>query len=179
MLIALIGFTGAGKSTLGRALAREYGFACYDSDSLIEERLGSSVAELFATEGEAVFRGYEATCIADCLRGRRMGVLVTGGGAVLHQATRALLQKHAFVVHVQAPLAVIWERLQGATDRPLLQGPDPYRALVNLYHNRSGVYDFADVTIPCDDVKRAASMTVAGWLHFMRNDCTVDSTPCL
>ncbi|MCY0876333.1 MAG: shikimate kinase [Firmicutes bacterium] len=174
LLIALIGFTGSGKSTLGRALAMDYGLPCYDSDKWIEQQSGSSIAHLFALEGEASFREREADCILQCIRSRSTGVLVTGGGAVLKAQTRELLRTRCFTVHVQAPLDVIWQRLQGQTDRPLLQGSDPYSKLSSLYDSRSGLYDFAHTVVSSLDMKRAASQIVAGWLQFTRDEGRVD-----
>ncbi|MCY0870353.1 MAG: shikimate kinase, partial [Firmicutes bacterium] len=98
MLIALIGMPASGKSTIARALARDFGFPLYDSDAEVERRFGLTVADVFAKCGEAVFRLAERDVIADIAGCRdRIGVLSTGGGAVEDEDTVHLLLQTCLV----------------------------------------------------------------------------------
>jgi len=173
LLIALIGFTGAGKSTLGRMIGKAHGLPIFDVDRLIELQEKCSVAELFVRQGETEFRSLERQIIAGLVSSYATGVIVTGGGAVTAESTRMLLYEKCFTVHVQATLAEIWQRLQGDTERPLLQGDDPKRRLEQLFEERTGLYKLAHLQLDACDVKVSASQVVANWLCFMRRGCTV------
>ena len=161
-MIALIGFTGAGKSTLGARLQGELGIPCYDVDEMIEERQQMKIADIFAAYGEAFFRRLEAETIRSCA-GRPAGVVVTGGGAVLNPETRRWLSENCLVVHVHAPLDVIVERLSAMRDRPLLGTADREKALRDMYEARRGVYDFAAIKVDGADGLGSASLIAAAW----------------
>ena len=168
-MIALIGFTGAGKSMLGRSLTMFYGLPCYDVDTLIEKQTGCTIARLFSEHGEAYFRAVEENVIASLLQSQSTSnncVIVTGGGAVLSENTRSLLYEHCFVVHVYAPLDVIVDRLRADQSRPLLQGTDFVEALAALHAARETLYDFAHVKIEMQNSYQAASLVLGKWLHF-------------
>ena len=165
-MIALIGFTGAGKSTLGAHLSQRCGLPCFDADALFVGRTGVSIADYFARWGEVRFREAEAGLIAEIVRGPGQGVLVTGGGAVLRESTRALLSARCYVVCVQVPFEVTVQRLERMADRPLLKGDDPHDALRRLYENRRGLYDFARLFVDGRDVEAAGKRIVANWLLF-------------
>lgn len=159
-MIALIGFTGAGKTTIGGVLSANYGMVCYDADHLIEQRAGTSIKCLFAEKGESYFRDLEESVIRETVARGGKTVLVTGGGAVLRRATRDMLLRDCFTVHVDTPLPLVIERLSVKTDRPLIAGGDPVVALINLYDARIGLYDFAHLRVDGSDAKRAAEAIV-------------------
>ena len=147
--VVLVGLMGAGKSTVGRALAARLGRAFVDVDDEVERRAGCTVAELFGREGEAGFRAREADAVADVLAAPDPGVVATGGGAVLCARTREALTGQA-TVWLRATPEVLAERL-GATpgvDRPLLVDGDPVARLARLAEEREPLYhDVAGIVV--------------------------------
>lgn len=121
--VVLVGLSGSGKSTVARLLAPRIGLQVVDTDRAIEEAAGRSVAELFASEGEARFRDREARIVAAACNER--AVIATGGGAVLREENRRLLRQGNLVVWLDPPLHLAAQRLaaHGRNEvRPLLQG---------------------------------------------------------
>jgi len=137
---------GSGKSTVGRLVAQDLGFQFVDTDSLIEERAGISVAEIFATEGEAAFRQLERETILGLAKKERL-VIATGGGAIMDPENLASLKSHALVVCLWANAESIHERTKHQTHRPLLQGEDPLGAIRTMLAEREPVYKQADVIV--------------------------------
>ncbi|MFH5253272.1 shikimate kinase [Burkholderia semiarida] len=136
----LVGMMGAGKSTLGRALAASLGWAFADSDDEIERRTGRSVAALFDVVGEGGFRLLEAH-IVDELTQRANVVVATGGGSVLNPHTRARLSERGSVIYLHADPDVLWRRTCDDTRRrPLLQAGEPRQTLAALYRTRDPLY---------------------------------------
>ena len=131
--VALIGFMGAGKSTIGREVARRTHRPFVDTDAEIERRHGP-IPELF-DQGEAEFRRIEEQVVAEALAGPP-AVIALGGGAILSQATRDRVAAHAFTVHLEVDAAAAWERVRHS-DRPLAQREDAFRA---LYQSREPRY---------------------------------------
>ncbi len=122
--IVLIGFMGAGKSTLGRLLAAELGWGFVDTDREVERQHGCSIARMFAEEGEAAFRKRESLAVARAL-GQRQVVIALGGGAPEVLTNRLLLEQTegTAVVYLQAPFEVLFDRCvlqEGASVRPVL-----------------------------------------------------------
>jgi shikimate kinase len=125
--IALVGLSGSGKSTLARLLAARLNTEWVDTDSLVEAMTGRSIPSIFAEAGEAAFRSYETEALRRALAGPAR-VLATGGGIVLHEENRALLQAHACVVWIDAPDQVLLQRLAAHDEeRPLLSEDAPAR----------------------------------------------------
>jgi shikimate kinase len=149
-VIVLVGFMGAGKTTVGRLLAARLGVPFVDSDEVIADRAGSPIARIFADDGEPAFRDLEHEVIADLLRGPD-AVLALGGGAVQHPATRALLAGGApgvAVVHLRVSYAEAMRRVGGDQGRPMLARSD----VAQLYEDRSLVYaQVATSTVDADD----------------------------
>jgi len=144
--LALVGFMGTGKSTIGRLVAEQIQFGFVDTDGLIEELLGRSISDIFAREGEAAFRKYEKQAV-EGLGHRRNLVIAAGGGLAADPANMASLKAHALVVWLVASPETIWERVQTQTHRPLLQGPDPLAKIRSLLREREPAYRQADVFI--------------------------------
>jgi shikimate kinase len=140
MRISLVGMPGGGKSTVGRHLARQLGLKCVDSDAEIEKQLGESIRSFFDRQGEAAFRDVEAAVIADILGRDDELVLATGGGAVLREANREVLQQHSTVVYLRSSPEELFRRLRYDTQRPLLQVRDPLKKLRELYAQRDPLY---------------------------------------
>ena len=137
--IALVGLPGSGKSTAGRQLARRLQLAFFDSDQVIEERLGCAIRDYFEREGEASFRDVEAAVI-DELTLQPSGILSTGGGAVLRPANRECLLERGYVVYLRSSPEEQFRRLRHDVSRPLLQVADPLARLRELYKQRDPLY---------------------------------------
>jgi shikimate kinase len=137
--VFLVGMMGAGKTTVGRRLARRLGWAFVDADRELEARLGVPIATIFELEGEAGFRRREAALI-DELTARRALVLATGGGAVLDPANRSALSARGRVVYLRASVADLWQRLRRDKVRPLLRAPDPRARVEQLVAARDPLY---------------------------------------
>jgi shikimate kinase len=138
--VALIGLPGAGKSSIGRQLARRLKVPFSDSDHVIEQRLGCSIRSFFECEGEARFRDIEAEVIADLAHDGEACVLGTGGGTILRQANRDVLRSRFRVVYLHSSPEEVFRRLRHDTARPLLQVADPMARLRDLYGARDPLY---------------------------------------
>src|SRR3954468_19910794 len=123
-MLALVGLPGSGKSTVGRSLSRRLDRPFQDSDHVIEQRIGCSIREFFAREGEERFRDEEQRALED-LAAAPACVLATGGGAVLRDAHRDALRRAGHVVYLRSTPEELWRRLRRDTKRPLLQVDDP------------------------------------------------------
>lgn len=142
-MIVLIGFMGAGKTTVGRLLSAELGLPFVDSDVLIAERAGRPVPQIFADDGEETFRQLEHATIAGLLAGPD-AVLALGGGAVEHPGTRRLLAG-ADVVYLHVPYEAAVARVGGDDGRPMLRRP----GLEGIYRRRLAAYEAAaTLTVP-------------------------------
>jgi shikimate kinase len=144
--IVLIGFMGAGKSSAGRALARRTRLPLFDTDALVSERLGMSIAEIFAQRGEDEFRAQEtATLLAIS---PAPSVVVTGGGVVLRSENVTAMKQLGIVVHLTADEETLFERATRRAIRPLLQTADPRATFAELLHARAPLYESAaDVVV--------------------------------
>lgn len=130
---------GAGKTTVGRLLARQLDLPFVDADHEIEHRLGMAIKDFFAQSGEAAFRDVEQQVIGELTDGRPM-VLATGGGAVLREANREALHRHCTVVYLRSAPEELFRRLRHDRQRPLLQVADPLRKLRDLFRERDPLY---------------------------------------
>ena len=144
--VALIGFMGCGKSTVGQALARRLDFEFVDTDRLIEAQAGRTIPEIFAQEGEAAFRARERALV-ESLAARERLVIATGGGVGAQPDLLESLKRHALVVWLWASPETLWERCRQQTHRPLLQVPDPLARIRELLAAREPVYRRADLLI--------------------------------
>lgn len=144
--IALIGFMGSGKSTVGRELARELGMVFVDSDVVVEQQAKMSISEIFARRGEPAFRELERDVILTLCRETDL-VIATGGGAFMTEAVRTALLDSALVAFLEAPFDALWERIRDGTQRPLLAGDGAYERMRQLYEARLPVYRQAHVSV--------------------------------
>ena len=139
VLVSLIGLPGSGKSTVGRQLARRLQLPFFDSDQVIESRLGCPIRQYFEREGEDNFRAVEAAVIDDLTRNAH-GVVSTGGGAVLRASNRLHLKQRGRVVYLKSSPDELFRRLRHDRNRPLLQVADPLQRLRDLYALRDPLY---------------------------------------
>lgn len=137
--IYLVGLMGAGKTTVGRQLARRLGRRFVDIDHEIVERTGVSIPTIFEIEGEEGFRRREAQVIAELTKATDI-VLATGGGVVLNAENRKRLHDTGWVVYLNVPPALLYERTRHDRNRPLLRVPDPRARLEELHAVRDPLY---------------------------------------
>jgi shikimate kinase len=137
--IFLIGPMGAGKTTIGRLLAKNLGAEFVDSDKEIEKRTGVTIPMIFEYEGEAGFRKREAEAIND-LSAMSGIILATGGGSILLPENRARLRERGFVVYLHCPVDKQLERTHKDANRPLLRTENPRQKLSELFTMREPLY---------------------------------------
>ena len=144
--IVLVGLMGAGKSTVGRRLAKRLGIPFVDSDTAIEEASGSKTAELFERFGEQDFRDGERRLVARLVDGE-VRVIATGGGAFNDPRTRKILNERAITIWLDAPIDVLTERTSRRNNRPMLKNGDPSGTLKRLMDERRAFYAEAQIRI--------------------------------
>ena len=146
--IVFVGLMGAGKTTVGKRLAKRHGLPFLDTDHEIERRCGASIPTIFDLEGEEGFRRREAKVLADAmsLSGH---VITTGGGAIMLDENRQALAS-GFVIYLDADPEQLWHRLKTDTSRPLLlKSEDPRATLAALHAKRDPLYrSVADLVVP-------------------------------
>jgi shikimate kinase len=145
--LILVGMMGSGKTTMGKALARHLGKVFVDSDEEITRRTGVTVPHIFDIEGEAGFRLRETAAIRE-LAARDNMVLATGGGSVLAEQNRALLEQNGIVIYLKASVHDLWQRTRHDRNRPLLQTKDPHAKLAELFQQRDPLYQqMSDIVV--------------------------------
>lgn len=137
--IFFIGLMGAGKTTIGKLLAKHLGKDFYDTDHEIEKRTGVKIPVIFELEGEAGFRKRETAVIQDLTKLQNI-VMATGGGAVIAEENRQLLQANGTVIYLRANVNELWHRTRNDKHRPLLQNVDIRAKLEQLYTERNPLY---------------------------------------
>ncbi len=149
--IVLVGMMGAGKSSVGRAMAHRLERPLLDTDELIEERAGRSVREIFAEAGEPAYRLIETDVLRAALAAEAPAVIAAGGGVVLSPTNRALLvEADAHIVWLLADVDVLLARVRNGAHRPLLDD-DPERTLRRMFDERAGLYrEVADAIVSVD-----------------------------
>ncbi len=149
--LVLVGMMGAGKSSVGRVLARQLDRPLLDSDELIEARTGRTVREIWSTDGEASFRALETETLLDALAADEPSVVAAAGGVVLAEANRAALAgSNAHVVWLVADVDVLVDRVKQGTHRPLLDD-DPAAVLHAMHRDRQELYhEVADSIVSVD-----------------------------
>ncbi|MGC8120855.1 shikimate kinase AroK [Marinobacter sp. VGCF2001] len=148
--VVLVGPMGAGKSTIGRLLAKELGYRFLDSDRIIEERCGANIPWIFDVEGEDGFRQRE-TAMLEELSHEAGTVLATGGGAVMRAENHGLLKKNSVVIYLKTSIEQQVERTRKDRNRPLLQNDDPEGVLRRLFAIRDPLYTrLADIVMFTD-----------------------------
>jgi shikimate kinase len=164
--VALVGFMGAGKSTIGRRLARELGCAFFDTDDLIVSAHGP-IAEIFSSEGEAAFRRYEQDAIGDVLSGGDAGVVALGGGALTVAENRAFIKERAHRIFLRSSPGQILRRLRRSRERrPLLGARPTLTKIQELYGERLAHYADADYVVAAERLSdRGILDDILQWLN--------------
>jgi shikimate kinase len=163
--LALIGFMGTGKSSVGRQAAEVLEFTFLDTDTLIESRAGASIYDIFQQQGEPSFREFERQVVLE-LEQREKIVVATGGGLPANEVNLASLKKHSLVVCLWASPETIWERVRAHSHRPLLNQPDPQTKIRELLAVREPYYRQADVLINTE--RRSVREVVSQVVHQFR-----------
>lgn len=162
--LILVGLMGSGKTTMGRALAKHLGRTFVDSDDEVQQRTGVTIPHIFDIEGENGFRQRETAAIRELVKRDDM-VLATGGGAVLAEENRVLLQQNGIVVYLKANVHDLWLRTRHDRNRPLLQTGDPRAKLTELFQQRDPLYQqVADITV------QSGKQTVHGLMLYLLNE---------
>ncbi len=138
--IILVGFMGCGKTTIGKKLAKAFGYEFLDTDAMIEEQQGKRISDIFAQEGEEAFRQMETELLMQLRREAVGKIIATGGGMPMREENRRLLREVGTVVFLEAEFDTILERLQNDTTRPLAEGEDREKRLRPLYELRYPLY---------------------------------------
>ena len=175
--IFLVGLMGAGKTSVGRALAKRLHKTFYDTDQEIERATGVKIPVIFEIEGEAGFRAREAKLLAELVR-RTNIVLATGGGAILSEENRRLLAERGTVIYLRAAVLDLWQRTHHDKNRPLLHTDDPLKKLQELFAQRDPLYrEVADVIIDTGNqsVGNLAHKLEQRLAQFRRGSGTADS----
>lgn len=171
--LVLVGLMGAGKTTIGRLLAKSFGRTFVDSDHEIEALTGVKVPVIFEIEGEPGFRAREARVIAE-LACRNELVIATGGGAVLDSASRTTLRACGVVIYLHAQPADLWQRTRHDQNRPLLRAADPLARLTELYGARDPLYrETAHLVV---DTGRQSPRLLAGRIEQQLRDTWITQT---
>ena len=144
--IVLVGLMGAGKSSVGRLLARRLGLIFHDADDEIENAAGISIEDYFERHGEAAFREGEYKVIERLLEGPAH-VLATGGGAFLDSRTRGIVQRRGISIWLSADLDILLERVMRRNNRPLLKNGNPREIMAKLKAEREPFYAKADLSV--------------------------------
>lgn len=171
--IFLVGLMGAGKTSVGRLLARRLGKQFLDSDHEIEARTGVRVPVIFEIEGEDGFRAREAQ-VLDALTSMSDVVLATGGGAVLRADNRGVLSTRGFVIYLRAQPRDLWQRTRHDKNRPLLQTEDPLGRLQELFEFRDPLYrEVADLVV--DTGRQSVATLIEQLLLKLPDECKLSA----
>lgn len=150
--IVLVGMMGAGKSSVGRALARKLGRQLLDSDEMIEGRTGRTVREIWSADGEPAFRKLETEVLSEAIAATEPAIIAAAGGVVLSEDNRSVLKgAGAHVVWLLADVELLLDRVKAGMHRPLLD-EDPEGTLRTMYEQRSDLYqEVADAIVSVDN----------------------------
>ncbi|TFG75848.1 MAG: shikimate kinase [Thermodesulfobacteriales bacterium] len=149
--IFLVGFMGAGKSTVGSILADKIGYGYCDADKFIEEQAGTTITQIFAEHGEPYFRDLESESL-EALATKEKLVVATGGGVVQRDRNWDAMKRNGITVYLKASVETIWERIKDDTSRPLLQVENPVETARELLNKRTPRYEEADIIISTDEL---------------------------
>lgn len=156
--LILIGFMGAGKTTIGKLFAKQYGLPLVDTDQLITEKAGMTIPEIFEYRGEEVFRQYETQVLKELFAENGGAVISVGGGLPLREENRRILRQLGLVIYLDITNDTVWNRLRGQTGRPLLEGEHAEQKIAELLSLRRPIYEQAAHQTICADAKSPAAI---------------------
>lgn len=172
--IILVGFMGSGKSSVAKEVSRVLGFQLADLDQLIKTKAGKSIPVIFSEGGEELFRKYEAEVLKEVAETQTDPlVIATGGGIVLKESNRELLKSLGFVTWLKASAEETFKRVGENSDRPLLNGDDPFTTINTLIAERSPLYqEVAHFEVDTNDLsvfEIACGIIDSASVHFAQN----------
>ncbi len=156
--IALIGYMGTGKTTLGKKIARRLEMDFIDTDQCIEKRQGRTITEIFETEGEAVFRKMERDLLKELCEQENL-LISTGGGIILDPINRKRLKEKTFLVTLTARPGSIYKRVKNSKKRPLLQTEDLFGKIVGMMKKRRPFYEIGHIIVKTDTMSEGKAVT--------------------
>lgn len=179
--VALIGPMGAGKTEVGRVLARLLGRKFRDTDAMVQRRTGMTISQIFEEDGESAFRVLESDALRDAAS-TAGAIIACGGGAVLDAGNVRALQAAGIVVYLKPSLAAAQARIGSGEGRPLLEGADPAAILAGILDTRDRLYrDAADYVIdadgPVDEVARSVLAALGKLPHASPDDQSLPAAP--
>ena len=142
---------GAGKTSVGRILAKKLGLDFRDLDEAIRKELGMTIPELFSRFGEDFFRNEESKALQSVARTENQ-VVATGGGVILRDENWGAMNNHGVTIYLKASAEVLWSRVKSNTSRPLLQDENPLERLQELLSKRIPLYERADLTVNTENI---------------------------
>jgi shikimate kinase len=156
--VILVGFMGAGKSSVGQLLSQMTGWGFIDTDDMIEQAAGKTISEIFAEDGEPAFRELETNAL-NSLVDKRRSIIATGGGIILKKENRELLKQIGTTFYLKASPETIYERIKSETHRPLLAVDDPQKKIAEILNERADLYEGMRVIVETDGrtVKKIAA----------------------
>jgi len=146
---------GAGKSTVGRIIAKKIGIGFFDLDRIIEKNAHASVEQIFNTGGEKYFRDIESETLTDVVNNNKYFVISTGGGIVLRDKNRRIIKENGVSIYLKAGIKIIWRRISGDSTRPLLKVENPFEKAQTLLNERAVLYEQSDYILDTDDLNPA------------------------
>lgn len=149
--IFLIGFMGAGKTSVGKILAESLEMSFVDLDQEIEKGLGMTIPEIFSTHGEDFFRDAESEALRSVAQGERQAI-ATGGGVVLRGENWEVMEKKGVTIYLKAPADVLYNRVKNNSSRPLLQVDNPFEKVQELLSKRIPLYEKADLIVDTENL---------------------------
>lgn len=151
--IIFIGFMGAGKTSVGKALALALNVEFLDTDEMIEQQTGQTISKLFASLGEESFRKKETALLRELVNNKPSAIISTGGGMPVCKENRTLLRALGTVIYLKASAEDIWGRLKDDTTRPLLAGANPKEKINTILNEREAFYQETADDIICTSGK--------------------------
>ena len=181
--IFLTGFSGTGKSTVGRHLSKMLGWTFVDTDMRIEQQKGISISNIFEEIGEKDFRKIESEIMGQVCNAQYQ-VVATGGGLVLSEYNRRLMSENGILVCLEAGVETLFSRLGGTKPntknkeiRPLLESSDLKSKIIDLKSERQFVYSMSDYTVHTDDltIDEVSTIIYRNWKHFQKKNVLYSS----
>lgn len=173
--IFLIGFMGAGKTSVGRMLSKETGLDFVDLDDFIEKKLRMTIPEIFSQFGELFFRDAESDALRYIAQ-KKGRIVATGGGVVLREENWKIMGKEGITIYLEASAEILWSRVKNNKSRPLLQVESPFDRVRELLSQRTLLYEKADLIVDTENISpQKVSQEIIRKLKVFRNRLNITS----